>query len=67
MRDDFICEECAGTGMANPNCKACDGNGWVKDEKDGGTMTCPECDNEKCCECGGDGERPCDEAIEGEY
>lgn len=25
-------------------CPKCDGNGWVYDDSDGGTMTCPACD-----------------------
>lgn len=25
-------------------CKECDGDGWVEDPDDGGTMTCEECD-----------------------
>lgn len=32
---------------ADEPCPTCDGNGWVYDEEDGGTMTCPD--------CGGDG------------
>ena len=45
------CGECRGTGMAYPDCKLCEGNGWVDDPKDGGTMTCPECDCEECPFC----------------
>lgn len=35
-------------------CDMCDGNGWVEDPSDGGTMTCPECEGEtmECVTCG---------------
>ena len=55
--EDWKCEACDGTGMAEPECECCQGNGWVDDPDDGGTMTCPECFGEKCAECGGNGER----------
>lgn len=56
--EDYECIACHGKGMAVPDCEACSGDGWVIDEEDGGTMTCPECDREKCEVCGGSGERP---------
>lgn len=39
--EDWKCTECEGTGMAFPDCDTCSGNGWVEDDKDGGTMSCP--------------------------
>jgi len=27
-------------------CDMCQGNGWVYDDEDGGTMCCPECEEE---------------------
>ena len=27
-------------------CETCNGNGWVDDPSDGGTMTCEDCDGE---------------------
>jgi DnaJ-class molecular chaperone len=56
--DDWKCEACDGTGMAVPDCEECSGNGWVDDEEDGGTMTCPSCNGNKCDTCGGSGEKP---------
>jgi len=50
------CEHCSGSGKEYPDCEKCEGNGWVPDPSDGGTMTCPDCDDEKCGECGGTGE-----------
>lgn len=29
----------------SPACETCDGNGWVDDPSDGGTMCCPECES----------------------
>jgi hypothetical protein len=48
---DFDCEHCQDTKLAHPDCETCEGNGWVDDPKDGGTMTCPECDGERCPHC----------------
>ncbi len=47
----YDCPFCKGTGMANPDCETCEGNGWVEDEEDGGTKVCPDCDGEECQEC----------------
>lgn len=58
QNEDWKCVACDGTGMAVPDCEACEGTGWVDDEKDGGTMTCPECNGDKCDQCGGSGEKP---------
>lgn len=52
------CANCNGTGQAIPECEACNGNGWVEDPSDGGTMTCPECNDDKCDFCGGEGVAP---------
>ena len=41
--DDCRCTACNGTKQAVPDCEECEGNGWVPDPDDGGTMTCPEC------------------------
>lgn len=49
------CESCDGTGRAAPDCHTCAGAGWVDDPEDGGTMTCPQCDDEMCDVCGGSG------------
>lgn len=57
IEDGFECRECDGTGQAVHDCEACQGNGWVEDEEDGGTMTCPECFDDKCDRCNGTGER----------
>ena len=27
--------------MEDPDCPECEGRGWVEDEENGGTMTCP--------------------------
>lgn len=56
--EDWKCEACDGTGMLVPDCETCSGAGWVDDEEDGGTMTCPECDGDKCDVCHGSGEKP---------
>lgn len=58
--DDWKCTACEGTGKAVPDCECCDGNGWIDDEKDGGTMTCPDCLDDRCEICGGTGEKPAD-------
>ena len=50
------CQHCHGTGQELPECPTCDGNGWEDDPDDGGTMTCAECDDEKCSICKGTGE-----------
>lgn len=49
LRED--CPTCRGTGQAEPDCEECGGNGWVEDEEDGGTMTCPGCRDAQCEEC----------------
>lgn len=49
------CPDCKGTGQFDPECEKCEGYGWVDDPSDGGTMTCPECDDQKCDTCKGDG------------
>ena len=48
-RDD--CPNCKGTGRAEPECEECEGNGWVDDPEDGGTMTCPSCLDLDCHHC----------------
>lgn len=55
--EDWKCEVCDGTGQAVPDCETCSGNGWVDDPEDGGTMTCPDCLDDKCESCGGSKER----------
>lgn len=55
---DEPCKHCNGTGRAVPDCEVCEGNGWVDDPDDGGTMTCPECNDDKCDFCGGEGYEP---------
>jgi DnaJ-class molecular chaperone len=55
---EWACTACEGTGQAVPDCEACDGHGWVDDEDEGGTMTCPECLDDKCESCKGSGEKP---------
>jgi hypothetical protein len=50
------CDHCRGTGQEFPDCETCEGNGWVDDPSDGGTMNCPKCENERCQECDGTGE-----------
>lgn len=54
----FMCKACDGTGQAVPDCETCDGQGWVEDDEDGGTMTCPDCGDDKCDHCHGSGEDP---------
>ena len=54
--NDYTCKHCNGTGMEDPECEMCEGKGWIEDEENGGTMTCPECDGEECSECDGTGE-----------
>lgn len=56
------CENCRGTGMMYPDCNRCDGNGWIPDPSDGGTMVCPECDSETCDQCSDE----IDDASEGD-
>jgi hypothetical protein len=56
--DDWKCEACNGTRMAVPDCETCEGNGWVYDEEDGGTMCCPDCGGDECDVCHGTGEKP---------
>lgn len=48
---DFDCEHCEDTRLAHRDCETCEGGGWVDDEEDGGTMTCPECNAEPCPHC----------------
>lgn len=57
MSDDPVepCQHCMGTGKEFPNCPTCEGMGWIEDDEYGGTMNCPECDNEDCSVCGGEG------------
>jgi DnaJ-class molecular chaperone len=55
MDEDTQCRDCEGTGKLDANCPECDGNGWVDDPSDGGTMTCPSCENDDCPSCGGTG------------
>ena len=58
MNDDLDyeeCRDCAGTGMEDPDCEECDGNGWVDDPEDGGAMMCPTCLGNDCPMCGGEG------------
>ena len=50
-----LCAHCGGSGQAMPDCETCEGKGWEPDPEDGGTMTCTECDNERCEKCDGDG------------
>ncbi len=45
------CEDCCGTGKMMPDCEKCEGNGWVYDPSDGGTMMCPDCDGVECDKC----------------
>lgn len=33
--------------MSDHPCKECEGDGWVEDPSDGGTMTCPRCDGDE--------------------
>jgi len=58
--DDWRCQSCNGTGKFLPNCETCQGDGWVHDDENGGTMTCPSCENEECGDCQGTGEAPDD-------
>lgn len=53
------CPHCEGSGYEYDECETCGRNGWVEDEENGGTMTCPDCEGEsstQCEECEGDGE-----------
>lgn len=53
-----LCRTCQGSGRKCA-CETCEGNGWVDDPSDGGTMTCPECNGEAgepCVSCEGSGE-----------
>ena len=52
-REPENCDACSGSG--NLECDTCDSAGWVDDPSDGGTMTCPDCQGEKCIECNGEG------------
>lgn len=45
--DDYECPDCDG-----PLCPTCLGTNWVDDPSDGGTMTCPDCDEPHFCEEG---------------
>ena len=56
LMNEYTCKHCEGTGYEFPNCDTCEGNGWVDDPDDSGTMTCPECNAESCSECDGTGE-----------
>lgn len=56
--EDYDCPDCAGTGKEMPDCSECHGGGWIDDPEDGGTMTCPECGDQKCETCNGSGEKP---------
>lgn len=58
VEGDIACKECGGTGMLIPDCEECEGNGWVPDESDGGTMCCPACGGDECEHCEGSGEAP---------
>lgn len=50
------CEACAATGSTHHDCEPCDGEGYVEDPSDGGTMTCPACGgHEYCPKCDGEG------------
>jgi len=49
FRED--CTNCEGTGQAHLDCEEWGGKGWVHDEERGGTMECPECENEQCQQC----------------
>lgn len=61
--EKWKCEACDGTGMAVPDCETCGGYGWVDDERDGGTMSCPDCGGDKCDACSGSGEKPLAESA----
>ena len=53
------CKKCDGTGYSFSECETCFRKVWVDDPKDGGTMTCPDCDGEseeRCNLCDGTGE-----------
>jgi hypothetical protein len=50
-----LCPHCEGTGREVPDCPECEGKGWVDDPEDGGTMKCPDCENEECAQCEGTG------------
>lgn len=62
--EEWRCAECDGTGKALPDCETCGGDGWIEDEEDGGTMTCPDCQDEACDICRGTGEKPVEEPDE---
>lgn len=42
------CDCCDGSGY-DDSCQECEGRGWVDDESDGGTITCPNCDGDNIC------------------
>lgn len=50
------CPHCHGKKKEFPDCEECNGCGWVEDPEDGGTMTCPACNDEVCSECNGEGD-----------
>lgn len=56
--EELDCPLCHGSGLVMWDCETCEGNGWVEDSEDGGTMMCPDCDGEKCEFCMGSGEAP---------
>ena len=54
------CTQCDGqrNKFLDEPCQTCGNDGWVDDDIDGGTMTCPECDGEAgqiCTDCNGEG------------
>jgi DnaJ-class molecular chaperone len=51
---DNYCDECDGTGQELPDCEGCEGKGRIKNA-DGEWEDCPECLNQKCPICNGDG------------
>jgi|AntDeeMetagen681_2_1112603.scaffolds.fasta_scaffold08533_4 DnaJ-class molecular chaperone len=53
------CAVCDGTGYLSDECGTCGRAGWIEDDQDGGTMTCPDCDgdaDQTCDECEGTGQ-----------